>query len=45
MGGTIGEFGAFSVNRSDRLAVVVDLVGARARAVLLLVEAGDAVVP
>jgi hypothetical protein len=45
IGGTIAEFGSMSVNRRDRLAVVVDLVGAPARAVLLLVEAGDTVVP
>jgi hypothetical protein len=45
IGGTIAEFGSFSVNRRDQLAVVADLVDASAKSVLLLVEAGDAVVP
>ena len=45
LGGTIAEFGAFDLNRSDQLAVVVDLVGASARSALLLVDAGSAIVP
>jgi hypothetical protein len=45
LGGTMGEFGSFDLNRSDQLAVVVDLVGASARSALLLVDAGSAIVP
>jgi hypothetical protein len=45
LGGTIAELGSFDVNRSDQLAVVVDLVGASARSALLLVDAGGAIVP
>ncbi len=45
IGGTIEEFGAFDVNRSDGLAVVADLVGASARSVLLLVDPGGAILP
>jgi hypothetical protein len=45
LGGTIAEFGSFDLNRSDQLAVVVDLVGATARSALLVVDAGGAIVP
>ena len=45
LGGTMAEFGAFDLNRSDQLAVVVDLVGASARSALFLVDAGGALVP
>jgi hypothetical protein len=45
LGGTLGEFGSFDLNRSDQLAVVVDLVGASARSALFLVDAGGALVP
>ncbi len=45
LGGTIAEFGSFDLNRSDQLAVVVDLVGASARSALLLVDPGGAIVP
>ena len=44
-GGMIGEITSFSVNRRDQLAVVADLVGAGARSVLFLIEAGDTMVP
>ncbi len=45
LGGTIAEFGAFDLNRSDGLAVVVDLVGAGARSAIVLVDPGSAIVP
>jgi hypothetical protein len=45
LGGQITEFGSFDLNRSDGLAVVVDLVGASARSAVLLVDAGSAIVP
>jgi hypothetical protein len=45
VGGTIDQFTAVESNRSDALAVVVDLVGASARTALVLVDASGTVVP
>jgi hypothetical protein len=45
VGGTIDQFTAVESNRSDALAVVIDLVGASARTALVLVDASSTVVP
>jgi hypothetical protein len=45
IGGRIDQFTAFGSNRSDALAVVMDLVGASARTALFLVDAASTVVP
>ena len=45
IGGTIAEFTSIESNRSDTLAAVIDLVGASARTVLVLVDSSSTVVP
>jgi len=45
IGGTIAEFTSLESNRSDTVAVVIDLVGASARTALVLVDGASTVVP
>jgi hypothetical protein len=45
IGGTIAEFTSLESNRSDAVAVVIDLVGASARTALVVVDGASTVVP